>query len=594
MSPHIKFLAIALLALTGGADAGTGIFNWEIPQSCSAFWKQDGMVVTNARNLICPSYEGGLNLVSSGSTFTNDVEGLKFVMADGKTFTPVTMDVGEYSISTSISTPVTFIGTKPGGEQVSYSVALDGVRDGPGGEPDFQQVTFPATFQDIVHLEVPTRLWSCDNFVFSGIIPFPLPADQKLEPAFQQGETIHVKPAIDEIYMVGPDFHYAAGFYPPDRTQFMTETDSSNRLTPQMHLDPDSRYLYYVSSSVIRRYRDGEVTDLVALSQMPPEYGITSLSKPRGSGNDLYFTGWNFQGSDSYVIFKLEEGEPVPVVTPSTMLPGKSGPGLPYYFPDWLAVRNGNFAFDTSLKGISDKTRVFASWQGGPLREVIAEGDLTPAGVVPSIDELEFDDQGRLLVQAGGALLICDENGAIASAAPTLVSPVNAGKQVYGKVLREADGTTFLETDEEIYRKHGNDFYRVIGQGDKINDDAVIYLRYLDKRLTAPLRILVEVRLESAPYTDVHVELILPETPTEQPPRIGQVQIHPESGELFLPLSHLTYGRDYWLRRSTNLSNWEDLWKVEPIEPLQHLRIPPELLGEKVFFRVDERPPAGP
>jgi hypothetical protein len=288
------------------------------------------------------------------------------------------------------------------------------------------------------------------------------------------------------------------------------------------------------------------------------------------------------------------EGEAVPVVTPSTMLPGKSGPALPYHFPSWMAVRDGNFAFDTSLSPDTGRTRVFASWQGGPLREVIAEGDPNPAGAITSIDGLEFDDEGRLQVQAGNALLLCDENGTIESAAPTLVSPVNAGKQVYGKVLRETDGTTFLETDEEIYRKHGNDFYRVIGLGDKIDGQPVIYLRYLDKRLTAPLRILVEVRLESAPGTDVHVELLLPETPAELPPRIGQVQLHPESGELFLPLSHLTYGRDYWLRKSTDLSQWEDLWKVETIEPLQHLRIPPEQLQGSVFFRVEERALAEP
>jgi hypothetical protein len=76
VSRHISFLAMTLLAFTGGAVAGTGIFNWEIPQSCNAFWEQDGMMVTNARGTICPRYDGSLNAVSSGSTFANDVEGL--------------------------------------------------------------------------------------------------------------------------------------------------------------------------------------------------------------------------------------------------------------------------------------------------------------------------------------------------------------------------------------------------------------------------------------------------------------------------------------------------------------------------------------
>lgn len=594
MSLHISFLAIALLALTGGANAGTGIFNWELPQSCSPVWEQDGMRATNPRGGICPSNDSHSNSVSSGSTYSNEVQGLKLEMSGGKPFTPLTMDVGEYSLSTSFSTPVTFIGTKAGGEQVSFNVVLDGVRDGSGGQPDFQPVTFPATFQDIVRMEVPTHLWSFDNFTFSAIIPLPLPSDQRLAGDFQQGEVIHTKINYDDIFIVGPDFHYAAGFSAPTQTRFMTGTDSSYRQTPQMYLDPDSRYLYYVSSNVIRRYRDGQVTDMVSLPQVPGEHGVTSLAKPRGSGNDLYFTGWNFQGSDSYLVCKLVNGQVVPIVTASTLLPGKSGAALPHSFPKWLALRNGNFAFETSLKGSTGTIRVFASWQGGPLREVIAEGDPSPAGAIASIDGLEFDDQGRLQVQAGYDLLLCSEDGTIESASPTLVSPFNEGKQVSGKVIRETDGTIFLETYDEIYRKHGDDFYRVIGLGDRIDGKKVVYLRYLDKRLTPPLRIFVEVRLEDNPAYDVHVELILPETPTEQPPKIGQAQVHPESGELFLPLSHLTYGRTYWLRRSTNLSSWEDLSKVETIEPLQHLRIPPELLGDRAFFRVEERPPAGP
>jgi type II secretory pathway component PulF len=68
---YISFLAMSLLAVTGAAVAGTGTFNWEIPQSCSAVWEQDGMVVTNARGTICPTSGSGMNSLSSGSTFAN-------------------------------------------------------------------------------------------------------------------------------------------------------------------------------------------------------------------------------------------------------------------------------------------------------------------------------------------------------------------------------------------------------------------------------------------------------------------------------------------------------------------------------------------
>ena len=85
---------------------------------------------------------------------------------------------------------------------------------------------------------------------------------------------------------------------------------------------------------------------------------------------------------------------------------------------------------------------------------------------------------------------------------------------------------------------------------------------------------------------------MLDDVPAELPPRIGQLRVHPESGELYLPLSHLTMGREYWLRRSSNLSTWEDLWRIPAVEPLQHVVVPHELLGQRVFFRVEERTPA--
>ncbi len=585
------------LGLTAASPGGTGVFNCESVPGCNAFWEQDGLRVTNARGTICPDSDG-INSVSSGSTYSNDVEGLKFVQAEGKTFTPLTIEVGEYSLSTSIATPVTFVGTKEGGAQVSFNVILDGVRDGPGGQPDFQAVTFPAEFQDLVRLEIPTRLWSFDNLVFSAVIPFPLPTDQKLGPAFREGATLHTKAAIDEIFMVGPDFHYAAGFYPPDRTQFMTGTDFSNRSTPQMSFDPVARDLYYASSSGIWRYREDVDTNLINLQQVVAAgYDVTSISRPHGSGGQVYFIGANHGGSDSYFIFKLEDDVLVPVVTAQTLLPGTGGDAFPNNFPGSLAVRNGDFAFDTSLVGSTQKRRVFVRRGSGAFQQVLATGDSSPLGLIQSIDSLEFAADETLEIrineQYGGGLLLCHPNGTIEAPAPLSIQPVNAGKSVSGEAVRSPDGTVFFHSGDEIYRKHGNDYFRVIGEGDHISGQPVTYLRFLAGCAAAPRRIIVEVRLASTPSTDRHVELFLEETPVELPPRIGQVRVHPESGELFLPLSHLTMGREYWLRRSDDLGTWQDLWKFPSVEPLQHLRIPPELLGKRSFYRVDERPPVG-
>jgi Ca2+-binding EF-hand superfamily protein len=455
-----------------------------------------------------------MNTVSSGSASCNDIEGLHIVHTQGKTFTPLTIEIAEYSLGTSYATPVSFFGTKANGEQVNFTVTLDGVRDGPGGQPDFQKVTFPAEFTDLVQLDVPAKLWSCDNFVFSTIIPPPLPPDQKLAPDFRQGRTLYTE-VIEDVLLVGPDFHYASGYHEPASTKFLTTEIPFSFSTPGVSFDADSRDLYFVSNQTIRRYRDHVITDLITLQQVVNAgYDVQWLFSPCGSADQVYFAGANKTGSDFYMIFQLDPNEGVvPVVTPDTLLPGPAGADRPYYFPGWMTARETNFAFDTSLRGSWQTDRVFASWNGGPIQEVLAVGDTGPLGPIPAINGLEFDDDGNLMVQTGNAVLVCHPDGTIESEVPTVVYPVKTGKAVSGKVIREPDGSIFLQTVDEIYRKYGDDFYRVIGEGDLIDGEPIRFLRYLDKPLTSPLRIIVEVRLPSAP-TDRHVELLLNQEPS--------------------------------------------------------------------------------
>jgi hypothetical protein len=457
-----------------------------------------------------------MNSVSSGSAFCGDVEGLHVVHTQGKTFTPLTIEIGEYSLSTSAATPVSFFGTKANGEQVNFTVALDGVRDGPGGQPDFQTVTFPAEFNDLIQLDVPAKLWSCDNFVFSTIIPPPPQPELELLPDFRQGRTLYTEGLWTSTLIIGQDFHYNSDSY-PSSARFLTATGIISVPTPQSEsFDPDSRNLYFASDQTLRRYSNGTTTDLISLQEVVNAgYDVQWLFLPCGSGDQVYFAGGNATGSDFYMIFKLDPTEGfVPVVTPDTLLPGREGSGQPYHFPRSMTVRGSNFAFDTSLQSSWQKDRVFASWNGGPLQEVLAVGDTGPLGPIPSINGLEFDDDGRLMVQTGDAVLVCDADGTIESEVPAVVYPVKTGKAVSGKVIREPDGSIFLQTADEIYRKYGDDYYRVIRVGDLIDGEPITYVRYLDKPLTSPLRIIVEVRLPSSPSTDRHVELLLNREPS--------------------------------------------------------------------------------
>ena len=89
-------------------------------------------------------------------------------------------------------------------------------------------------------------------------------------------------------------------------------------------------------------------------------------------------------------------------------------------------------------------------------------------------------------------------------------------------------------------------------------------------------------------YSSTDLELLMV-APFEHPPRIHSTTIHPETGEFYIPVSHLTHGREYWVRRSTDMENWTDLWKIEAVKPVLNVVIPEEFLAPSSFYRVEER-----
>ena len=123
--------------------------------------------------------------VANNSQSANDVAGLLVRHVNGKTFTPLTVDLGEYYPPTNTDEEIHFIGHKPGGGTVLTSFQLDLLADGAGGVDDFQAFTFPPEFADIVRLEVPNTRWRFDNLTFSTVVPPILPAGSRLGPGFR-------------------------------------------------------------------------------------------------------------------------------------------------------------------------------------------------------------------------------------------------------------------------------------------------------------------------------------------------------------------------------------------------------------------------
>lgn len=104
-------------------------------------------------------------------------DSFEMVLMSGATFTPVSIDLAEYSEAFATPKDVLFTGYLSGGGTVSTTFTLDGLIDGTGPVPDFETFLFPVTFADILRLETTTNSFSADNLV---VTPVPEPVSAVL------------------------------------------------------------------------------------------------------------------------------------------------------------------------------------------------------------------------------------------------------------------------------------------------------------------------------------------------------------------------------------------------------------------------------
>ncbi|WP_035603379.1 hypothetical protein [Haloferula sp. BvORR071] len=566
------------------------------PSGCHWGWVRDGLLFTNASGAICVSDGTGMNEVSNGTPTTNHLEGLTVVHEEGRTFTPLAVDLAEYSISVGAPEPIVFMGEKPDGETVEFTVTLDGVRDGPGGAVDFQHFQFPAEFTDIVKLQVPTRLWSMDNFSFETLPSIPLPVDQKLAPAYGTATYFGSRSDSGELLVAGPDYHFLASSGGGRRARYLAggvPVADFNAYNGTYH--PADKILVHntnddINPERIRSYNGMGFTDLVTLAQLklfwPQALALRSCC---WSGDRLVLTA---SGSgNSYAVFEMKNGVLSELLNQGTQVVAPSGSAPYWNSPALLTAEGSSYAFRATLSGRSG-AQVLASFNGGPVTRVMGVNDAFSAGPATAIERVEFDPQGRLEVlvkQAiGHTLLRYDANGLIDAELPGPVQPVNTALSVSGTPYRTRDGHVFLMAGGVLYRKHEGRYYRMLGFGDMFQGELLSSVEYLGARYSAPLRIFVEVRFQDAYSSPRMYQLQLDDAPVELAPRIGETLVRTDTGELYMPLSHLTRGREYWLQRSDDLDEWTDLKEVE-VMPLQFLRIQPENLGRQSYFRVVER-----
>lgn len=578
----------------------SGVFDWEESVGCSSTHIQNGIVAENSRGTICLTTGPQ---VHNGTVYSRDVSGLTLRHRHGLPFTPLHIDLAEYS-GTVAETSLTFTGRTADGESVTTTFTLDGERDGPGGEPDFQTFEFPARFADLLELSGPDLEFSCDNFVFDTIIPPPLPADPGLPQGFGTTVTIHSRTLHDDHFLIGEDFAYASGFSVPTRAKFLGVPGGRLFSVSLPWLDPASRVLFYGSGDSLFTRTPSEIKQAVTLEEVTAAgFPATSLSRLRPVGDGYVFLAFDFQGSDGFRILEKSAGEIRERVGPDTVLPLGDAAFTPHRFPRFLTTWGSSLAFDTSLDGSASTVRIYAGFEGDP-PELIASEDEPLDDDDPSLGELleilavDLTAESTLALVAEtstGRHCIIYRNGPQPESAlrlgPLAISPVNTGKRSTAYLIPTPHDSTLAESfgGRELFRRSAGQWYRLIGVGDRLGGRTISHLKYLARPENPPQRVIVDVRFDDDASISHNIELVLA-SPLELAPRISRVT-RPPSGHVFLTLDRLTSGRDYLLKQSSDLAAWHTIGPIE-VMPAQNLLIEPEDARARKFYRVEEAPAA--
>lgn len=143
------------------ADDSTPIFSYA----------ESGVVLDRGLSDPCYHVDSGSSglLPDNGTGFLDFPLGSDswFVEMDGSLFDAKRVDLAEYSTALGGRASVTFRGTRLDRSTVSVTFVTDGVIDGTGPQNDFQTFTFPASFTNLVRLDIPSSGFALDNLALS-------------------------------------------------------------------------------------------------------------------------------------------------------------------------------------------------------------------------------------------------------------------------------------------------------------------------------------------------------------------------------------------------------------------------------------------
>jgi hypothetical protein len=341
---------------------------------------------------------------------------MRIAHLDGATFTPLTVDLAEYSIyAKPPNNQVPVVAKFPDGHEETHNFTLDGVLDGVGPLQDFQTLAFPSSWVRVTSVTFTQTFVAFDNLVVEGtkvpnIIPPKLPDNlgsfqilAQLPPNNQEFPgyywDIITKDGTDlllgEFYRQstfdGPLAYLrirpngSSTLYSAWQNPFTEETVLEGQIT----IDEENEQ--YAPTLAIQAPNEDPVS-LLKGTEFP---SINRINWALPENGKIAFLNQWYGGDEKYAVFIASQSGVVPVVLPDTILPDG---GVPASFPYDLSFAGGTVAFQSSSSLNSQKSRWFLKFPNQPLRFGLALRDSVPGETQ--------------LITSHGRLVLLDENRA--------------------------------------------------------------------------------------------------------------------------------------------------------------------------------------
>ena len=322
---------------------------------------------------------GGIRATNGGRYLAVGTTGAPVTLAhaDGLPFQLISLDLAEYS-TVAVPGPVNFEGIKSDGSRVTLRFEVDGVIDGDGPAVDFQTISFPAAWSDIVSLQVLDGKVALDQITVRGLgldgFHAALPQTAPLEVlgvvessvAFDSWGVMSLQDGKLRLrrQRFSSDPEYFFGF---DPVAGGLEFAGSYSVTGGQN--PDTSEQAIVSNGVLIWRLGANTVELARVGQD----GVIGIKYPKPAAGRVLFLneGNENHGNPSVLIAGPECIEPV--LTCETMLPDG---GLPRSIAGKPAFTCTSLAIEVSTT--RSTRRHVLSFAGGPLRLSPGDGDSIP------------------------------------------------------------------------------------------------------------------------------------------------------------------------------------------------------------------------